>query len=224
MMIMRLLKNLIKRITSISPTYDQGLAQYVQATYMGKPVTTQVLHDYGFVSSPPPGSLGICINPRAEENDKASTFFHPKYSFYGLLPGETVIGNFVLKSSLYFNAQGQGILTLPGDLIITCNNLTATVLGNVTETVAGNVTSTVAGDTTLTTNNLTATMTGVTTMTSSAFNFYGPATFYNGIAVLGAMTINGVSMDENHVHLPGTYVAGTVAVTNKSGIVDPTTP
>lgn len=210
---MGLLKNLIKRLTSTSATFDSGLAQYVNASYMGKKVKTQVLHDYGFVSSPPVGSLGICFNPRAEENDKASFFFHPKYNVQNLKPGETVTGNFVLQATLYFNELGQAVLTLPDDFIISCNNLTATVAGNASVSVAGN--------TTLTSTNLTATMSGTAAFTASAFSFTGPATFNSGIAVIGTMTVNGVSMDQNHMHLPGTYVAGTTAVTNLSGIVNP---
>lgn len=206
------IKNLIKRITSVGATFDSGVIQCVKAKYMGKSCQTQVLHDYGFTSSPPSGSIGICLNPRAEESDKASFFFHPKYNVNDLKSGETVIGNFVVGASLYFNADGQGVLTLPDDLIISCNNLTATV--------AGNAELSVTGDTTLTAANLTATMTGTAAFAASAFTFSGPATFSSGIAVVGAMTINGVSMDENHTHLPGSYVAGSDDVTGISGIVN----
>lgn len=259
MSILKYIQNLIKRLTTTSVTFDEGLTQYVKASYMGKSVTTQVLHDYGFVSSPPIGSLGICVNPRGEENDKASFFFHPLHNVNNLLPGETVIGNFVLKATMYFNAQGQAVVTLPDDLIIFCNNLTATVAGNSTITVAKNSTNTIVGNattnitgaktvtvgtasavtigaaatvgiggdavvnvdgnTTLSTTNLTATMDGITTLTSAAFHFYGPAYFYNGLAVTGAMTMNGVSMDENHTHYPGTYNVNGVAVQSYSGVV-----
>lgn len=230
---MRQLKNLIKRVTSTGSTYDRGVVQVVRATFMGKKIETQVLHDYGFVSSPPSGSLGICLNPRAEENDKAAMYFHPKYSMQGLKPGETVVGNFVVEATLFFNEQGQGILTLPDDLIIQCNNLTATVNadatitvgGDATADVTGNATVNVTGDTELSTANLTANMSGNAVFTASAFTFNGPATITGpltaagGLAITGAVTINGVDIGENHTHAAGGYNIGGTPVTGNSGPV-----
>lgn len=229
---MRLLKNLIKRVTSTGKTFDSGVVQMVNATYMGKPVKTQVLHDYGFVSSPPQGSLGISLNPRAEENDQAAMYFHPKYTVKGLKPGETVVGNFVVEATLFFNEQGQGILTLPDDLIIQCNNLTATVNadatitvgGNASAEVTGNATVNVTGDTELSTTNLTATMSGSAVYTAASHTFNGPATFASGITTtglvaIGAFTVNGVPMDETHAHAAGGYVVGSTPVTGIGGPV-----
>lgn len=229
---MTLLKNLIKRVTSSGNTFDRGVIQMVKASYMGKPVETQVLHDYGFVSSPPPGSIGISVNPRAEENDKAALYFHPKYNVSGLKSGETVIGNFVVEATLYFNEQGQAVLTLPDNLIIQCKNLVATVEenaeittgGDATITVGGNASAEVTGDTELSTTNLTATMSGNAVYTAASHTFNGPATFAGGITTtglvaIGTFTVNGVPMDENHAHAAGGYNIGGTPVTGNSGPV-----
>lgn len=234
------LKNLIKRVTSSGNTFDSGVIQQVKATYMGKSVTTQVLHDYGFMSSPPAGSLGICLNPRAEEEDQAAMYFHPKYQKTGLKPGETIVGNFVVEATLYFDENGKAILTLPDALEITCKSLTAnisgdaaiTVGGNLQADVTGNATANITGDATIQAANLTATLTGNANFTAAAYTFSGPVTFNGavtaaagittaGLASTGSMTSNGVDVGETHMHLPGTYVVGTAAVTGVSGAVSP---
>lgn len=118
---------IVKRVTSSGNTFDKGASQFGTVSYMGKRVTTQVMHDYGFCSSVPDGGIGICVNPRGEEDDRASFFFHPKHRIKDLKPGETIVGNFVVSATMFFNEKGQGVITLPDNLIINCKNLIATV-------------------------------------------------------------------------------------------------
>lgn len=191
------IRNLIKRVTSRGNTFDQGASQYVEARYLGKRVTTQVLHDYGFCSSVPDGGIGVCLSPRADETDKAAFYFHPKYRVKDLKPGETVVGNFVVDATLHFDEKGRGVLTLPDDLIIQCKNLNATVKGNAQIDISGSAT--------VNAQSLTTKIDGVADMTAQAFNFNGPINAKNGMSVTGEMKNNDVDVGSAHKHLVGTY-------------------
>lgn len=124
------LKSLIKRVAVTSEQSDAGAIHKAQVTYMGRVQDSQVFHDYGFCSSVPSGGIGICLSPRGEESDRVSFVCHPKYRGKDLKPGETIVGNFVVEATLFFDEDGKGILTLPDNLEITCKNLTANVSGD----------------------------------------------------------------------------------------------
>lgn len=181
-------KKIIKRVTSSGNTFDKGASQFVTMKYMGKDVTTQVMHDYGFCSSVPDGGIGICVNPRGEAQDRASFFFHPKYRIKDLKPGETIVGNFFVEATLFFDEKGRGVLTLPDDLIITCKNLTATVEGSATVKASS----------------LAADISGTTTIKSADIILDGPVEAKKGLNVTGVMNNNGKDVGSQHKHEAGT--------------------
>lgn len=176
------LRNLIKRVTSTKPANDSGVFQYAQITYMGRTQNAQVWHDYGFSSSPPVQSMGITVSPQGREGDRMTFLCHPKYRYRDLKPGETVVGNFVIEATLYFDEKGRGVLTLPDDLIISCNNMTATVRGDLTVDVAGS-----------------------STMSATDWTFHGPVTMQDGLAVKKFLTNNNVDVGSEHKHHSGSY-------------------
>lgn len=188
---------MIKRITSIGKTKEAGVGQYADVTYMGKSIETQVFHDYGFYSSPPVGSFGFCLNPRSEETDRISMMFHPKHHPIDIKAGETIIGNFVVKASLKFDQDGNGILELPSNLVIHCANLNATV----------------SGDATVETSNLNVNASGNVQMKSSSMTITSPTIALDGavsatqgMSVAGSMENNGIDIGSNHKHKSGSLL------------------
>lgn len=205
------IRNMIKRIRTSSDAKQKGAFQYAQISYMGRNMESQIFHDYGFFSAPPAGGIGIALNPRAEDGDLVSFVCHPKYNTKDLKPGETIIGNFVVKATLFFDEKGRGILTLPDDLVITCNNLNATVKGNAIVSSGGNVQLKAGGNGTL---------------EAAAWTIKGPVSMtdavsaQSGLSVNGSMTNNGKDVGDGHGHLPGSYKDGDGRnVTGNSGEV-----
>lgn len=205
------LRNMIKRIRTTSNAKQKGAFQYAQVSYMGRSMESQIFHDYGFFSAPPAGGIGIALNPRAEDGDLMSFVCHPKYNAKDLKPGETIVGNFVVKATLFFDEKGRGVLTLPDDLVITCKNLNATVSGDTNVSAKGSVTVKAGGNGTL---------------EAAAWTIKGPVSMtdavsaQSGLSVSGSMTNNGKDVGDGHGHLPGTFKDGDGRdVTGESGEV-----
>lgn len=197
------IKNMIKRVSTTRAPYDAGILQVTDCSYMGKKVTTQVFHDYGFVSSVPVGGAGFCLNPRGEEGDRISMFFHPQHTIKDLKEGEVVVGNFYVEATLHFNQQGQAVLTLPDDLIINCKNLTATCIGDATITSANATVNT--GACAVSCDDFDVEASGSATISAPTITLDGVVSAKQGMGVTGSMENNGVDIGSDHKHESGTY-------------------
>lgn len=170
--------------------------QTVKINYMDrKNVTSQVLHDYGYYSCAPKGSIGVCINPRAENDDCASFVYHPKYYGEPLTESEVILGNFVKNATLKFDEGGNVRLILPDTLTIVCENANISCQSS---SVACKSASIIAGD-------------DIELRAGSSFNVTSPAitldglvTVPKGMAVTGGMTSDGIEVSKtDHKHNAG---------------------
>ena len=210
------IKNMIKRLTTKGVPYDSGIIQVTDASYMGKTISTQVFHDYGFVSSVPIGGAGFCLNPRGEEADRVSMFFHPTHTVKDLQQGEVVVGNFYVQSTLHFDEQGRAVLTLPDDFVINCKNLTATCVGDATVTSANATLNTGSCDVNCDDFNVEAS--GSATLVAPTITLDGFVSATSGLGVSGSMENNGVDIGSGHKHTDGTYKDSSNGdVTGESG-------
>ena len=190
------LKNLVKRCITVSVPKERGQIQSVNINYMDKKnVTSQVLHDYGYYSCAPLGSIGMCINPRAESDDCVSLVYHPKYFGKPLTEGEVILGNFFKDATLKFDEGGNVQLNLPKTLTIVCE------IANVScrsSSVTCDSSSIIAGD-------------EISLRAGSSFNVSAPAilldglvTASKGMAVTGGMTSEGIEVSKtDHKHDAG---------------------
>lgn len=190
------LKNLIKRCVTTSIPVQQEQIQSVNINYMDrKNVTSQVIHDYGYYSCAPIGSIGICINPRAESDDCVSMVYHPKYFGETLKETEVILGNFVKNATLKFDDEGNVALNLPDTLTIVCKN---TNISCQSSSLTCDSASIIAGD------DITLRAGSSFNLSSPAITLDGPVTAPKGMAVAGGMTSDGIEVSKtDHKHDAG---------------------
>lgn len=127
------ISNMIKRACSSAPMQDAGNFPVIQVKYHGRPAIVEVLLPYGLCSSPPVGSLATMFNVMGQEENRTAILDYPQKRFKNLSPGEVAVGNYVTAARLYFKADGNVELHVPGDYTIHCaGNLLANVGGEVT--------------------------------------------------------------------------------------------
>lgn len=190
------LKNLIKRCVTTSIPVQQEQIQSVNINYMDrKNVTSQVIHDYGYYSCAPIGSIGVCINPRAESDDCVSMVYHPKYYGKILKETEVILGNFVKNATLKFDDEGNVQLNLPDTLTIVCENANISCQSSSLTCESASI---IAGD-------------DIKLRAGSSFNVSSPAITLDGLviapkgmAVMGGMTSEGIEVSKtDHKHDAG---------------------
>lgn len=212
------LKSLIKRCITVSEPREINQTQMVDIRYMGRKATpSQVIHDYGFYSSAPTNSIGLCMSVRGEEDDRVSFVYSPLYYGKPLLQNEVILGNFVKDATLKFDVEGNAILIVPGDVIVQCRHSSITC--DTTSVIA-------SGHASL--NCMSSTLTSGATCQINAgeeISLNAPTISLNGVAaapqslsVTGGLTSEGIEVSKsNHKHDPGTYLDSVGgAVTGKS--------
>ena len=185
-------------MTTTVPVQENQI-QKAKISYMGqKDVTTQVMHDYGYYSCAPLGSIGLCLNPRGESDDCISWVYHPKYYGKILKESEVILGNFVKNATLKFDDEGNVQLVLPNTLTIVCENAN---LQCTSSSVTCESASIVAGA-------------DIDIRAGSSFNVSAPAISLNGMvtstggmAVTGGMTSEGIEVSKtDHTHKAGNLI------------------
>lgn len=140
-----LIRNMIKRaVVTLNPA-DTGQIPVAQVQWSSSNTANnvQVITPYGFYSVAPTGSLALMFNVMGQEENRAAIFDNPKGRFKNLKPGESVVGNPLTGSKVYFKENGDIEVTGVADQNI---NIT----GDVNLTVGGNVNITATGNTNIT--------------------------------------------------------------------------
>lgn len=205
------LKNLIKRvITTTVPTSNTGIS-VAKVSYLGRIVDSQIIHDYGYYSCAPTGSIGVCFSARAEEQDRVSMVYHPRYYGQELKEGEVVVGNFVVSATALFDAEGNLKIKVPKDVIVECVNSSVTCTGNSTTTCV-NSTLSASGSASITCESATINASSSfdvsagasASITAPQIALNGAVVGSGGMAVTGGMTSEGIEVSkEDHRHDAG---------------------
>ncbi len=132
---------LIKRTQITRVSDDVSAFQTAQVSYMDRVADTEVLWPYGMYGNVPLNSLCLTLSVGGEEGNKVTfpSRAHTR-TRRRTRAGEVGVGNQVAKSDIFFDADGNVIITVPGDKRVTVvGDCKLTVTGNVTIT-GGNVT------------------------------------------------------------------------------------
>lgn len=140
---MNRIRNIVKRARlSLVGDDDLPFAQS-QAEFSGTTADYQALWPYGIHANAPVDSHLVLFQNEGKADDIFGFATAPALRQKNLRSGEVVIGNFVKGCKLFFNEDGDLIVTVPGDHEVT-------VSGNVTINVSGTADITVDGDVTMT--------------------------------------------------------------------------
>ncbi len=125
---------IVKRSVITRIAKDNGDFQTAQITYMGKTSDSEILWAYGTYGSVPVNSLCVTLSVGAHEEDRVTFPSRSRTrTRRALRAGEVGFGNPIAKSDVFFDADGNVIITVPGDKRVT-------VVGDCQLTVSGNVT------------------------------------------------------------------------------------
>ena len=209
------IKSLISRcMTTSSPKQNGAIQQCTIDTMSKTNVTTQVLHDYGYYCCAPVNSIGVCMTPRCEENDRVSIVYSPQYYGKPLTEGEVLVGNFLRDATLKFDEAGNARLVVPKDVIIECVNATTTCSGDSTVTCV-NSTTTASGSASIDCDSATISASSsfdvsagsTASITAPQIALNGAVTGTGGMAVTGGMTSEGIEVSKSdHKHDAGTLL------------------
>ena len=126
--------NLIKRAVSTSTANDSSVTQLTQIKYYDKVSQSEIIHDYGFSSSAPRGSVVYCFSCGGNEQNLIGIANHVLSRFKNLSEGEVVIGNQLTGTYIKFDKNGD-IIIGGGNVIIEQNLL---VKGDITDNSGSN--------------------------------------------------------------------------------------
>lgn len=206
------LKSLITRCLTKSVPQQTGKIQTCQIETMAKSsVTSQVLHDYGYYSCAPLGSIGVCLTARAEEQDRISVVYHPKYYGHPLKETEVILGNFVKDATLKFDEEGNAHLTVPKNIYINCVDSIVTCAGDSTvdcqnSTITAAQTSSVTCDSAMINagSSFDVSAGASASITAPTIALNGAVSAPQGMAVTGGMTSEGIEVSKtDHTHKAG---------------------
>ena len=209
------IKSLITRcMTTSSPKQNGAIQQCTIDTMSKTNVTTQVLHDYGYYSCAPVNSIGVCMTPRCEENDRVSIVYSPKYYGKPLTESEVILGNFVKDATLKFDAEGNAHLTVPKNIYINCVNSIVTCSGDstlncVNSTLSASGSASIDCDSATISANSSFNVSAGSSATISApiITLDGVVSAPKSMAVTGGMTSEGIEVSkEDHKHDAGTLL------------------
>lgn len=176
--------------------------------------TIELIFPYGQYGVVPTGSTGIAFNIMAQEENKSGFAYNPSIIptvVLGQVEGEYIVGNFLKGTYIYFNDDNEIIIQTDKKVTVNSENTTVNATGKVT-VISPDVEVTASNSAKVTSPNIDFNG-GEFTMSSGSATFTIPVNFTGGISS------NGVSIDENHGHAPGTMQAGGDPVTGNSGAV-----
>jgi len=95
---------------------DRTAVQIVQnESFEFKAQMVEIIYPYGIHGSPPLHSLTVTFNIAGDEENQVAIAYKPDLRQMGLQPGEMTIGNFVTKSTLFWNNKGDCIEIVAGN-------------------------------------------------------------------------------------------------------------
>lgn len=146
------IRNLIQRAVVTNPGDDSGEFPITQVGYNEKVVDAEVLNPYGLSTNLPIDSICIKLSINGQEENRTVIGYRHDLRPKDLKPGEVVIGNFLVGSTVKFDedgniteiAQGDKSVTFDSELNITGGTVKITadveITGDVT--ITGNVETT----------------------------------------------------------------------------------
>lgn len=215
------------RITSVD---DSGVIQRVQVRLTAYELMDGAMRvaEYGFQSNPPVGTDAVSVHLSGERSLAVVIGTNNQtFRMRGLASGEVAIsddkGRFVLLGAVGIQVQGKDDPVQ----VETTSTLTAIAGSDIDVTSTGGSVSVTAA----TTLRLMATsiqleassvrIQGDTLAVSAATAMTGAVSIAGDTSIEGALTNNGENVGNAHEHGPGTFKAGTTAVTGVSGGVTP---
>lgn len=122
------IRNLIKRALITLKVVDSGNYQKGQVSYNEKVKNVHILHDYGFSSSCPIGSLGVLFNVGSQEENITGIFDAPPASrIKNLKTGECIVYNSVTGTYIKQDSDGNFEIETNGGNV-TINNATNVII------------------------------------------------------------------------------------------------
>ena len=143
----------IKQAKTTNASPDSAPFPLVQVAYLVDRVSDAAMaYPDGHHGNPKTGTPCLLINIAGDEGNQYVIPLSAKNRPKGLKETEQIFGNFEIESTIFFDEEGNIVVTSVKDLIADITgNVTATVGGNVSATISGTLTANVTGNTTLTT-------------------------------------------------------------------------
>lgn len=186
------LKNLIKIGWLSKNEKDDTIYPQALCSYSGKNTRVTRLSPYGLCSQPPEGSLAVMLSNGSQESVKFAIIDDMVNRFKPLEKGEVCIYNYMTKSYLLFNKDGDiHMVCMKDNIIQIVGNMEATVQGDLTATVTGALTAD-AASAAITAS--TITLNGDVTVNGSFTQSGGSSSSFSG-----GLDINGITFS-THVH------------------------
>lgn len=211
------IRNLTKLGTVLGLTDgdDSGQFQNYKVSFLGKTSSCDVVWAYGISGRLPEGSTIYMTNQLGSEDNKAGVGSFSQERFKDLKSGELKVGNFLLESSVKFDANGDIIVTNPGNHIVKiAKNNTVTITANSTTSILGNDTITIAGNSTTSVTGISSlTAVGTVDITSSvALNIIAPLTNITSTTttINGDLFVNGKINSTGDITSLGTITGSVV--------------
>lgn len=127
------LKNIIQYALITLVSKDEGDTQIAQCEAMGKPLNYNLVLPYGLSSNAPAGSTVLRFLMGASPQGPAGIPFNPENRFKNLKPWEVALGNFLKKSKIFFDEDGNceiDVSQFDKDVTIKVGSGTCKVNGN----------------------------------------------------------------------------------------------
>ena len=171
---------------------DSGPMPVTQVQSYGQASDVLVVWPYGMHGNLPVDSYTISWSINGQQENRAIVGFKPDIRQKNLKPGEVIFGNFVRKSTIFFDDDGNIIVNCEKDIKVTVKGASiVNITGDAALIIGGAATIDVTGNTTLTTP--LATVDGDLTVT-------GDLTVQTN-TILGAnVTSNGKDISDTHKH------------------------
>lgn len=182
--------HLFKRGVISKVSNDRDVYQTAQVSYLGKTADTEILYPYGLCGNPPRGSLALIMNVQGHEDNRTAICNYPGARFKNLTEGEIALGNYMTKSHVKFNSNG--------DITIECNN-------NMTVTVSKDDNVTING-------NATVNITGTAQVTAASVTVAAPVTVNGDVTINGNLSVDGTSTSSGSMSAPE-FTAGSINLT-----------
>jgi len=100
-------RNMIQVAFITKASDDDDVSQVGQIDIMGKPLNCGFFYPYGFSANAPDSSMVLRFLLGGSAQNQVGIPFNSDNRFTGLKPWEVAIGNFLKKSKIFFDADGN---------------------------------------------------------------------------------------------------------------------
>jgi len=196
-------KNLIQLGQVSLPGDDSGPMPVTQVQSYGQASDVLVIWPYGMHGNIPVDSYTISWSINGQQENRAVIGFKPDIRQKNLKPGEVIFGNFLRKSTTFYDDDGN--------IIVNCeNDEKVTIKGASVINITGDATITVGGKTDIT-------VTGNTKITTPLLTVDGDLTVTGDTTLSATVTSNGKDISDTHTHV-GSPTAPTGVQSNTGAV------